>query len=450
MPGATEFEQPIDIAIVGAGIVGLALSLGLNHRNFRVKIYEQSKAFGGFGGGIGFSPNAVRCMQLLHPQLVEAQRKTATSSGDPKNPNDWMVYIDGYHHNSADPNDTEEKELFRLYTGRRGFEGCVRAQFQDELINLLPPDIIEFGKRLERVVDRGDDEKLVLHFQDGDTAEADAVIGCDGIKSRVRKLILGEDHPAALPSYNHQYALRGLVPMDRAIKALGEYKARNRHIHLGPGAYVITIPVAHGAMVNVVAFVTDPQDWSPTDKLTAPANKTEAIEAFANFGPAVKGIIGAITENSKMLDKWAIFDSFENPAPTYARGRVCIAGDAAHASAPHHGAGAGCGIEDDLALASLLVNVSATLNERGKTKKAAALRAAFTAYSNTRIERTQWLVRSSRFLGEALVWRNPKTLRDFDKCSEELTWRSHKIWDFDEQAMLRDLVEEYEQQLKME
>jgi len=86
MPSATKPEQPIDVAIIGGGIVGLALALGLTHRSFKVKIYEQAREFGGFGGGIGFSPNAQRCMKLLHPKLIEAQQKVATSSGDPENP----------------------------------------------------------------------------------------------------------------------------------------------------------------------------------------------------------------------------------------------------------------------------------------------------------------------------------------------------------------------------
>jgi len=231
--------------------------------------------------------------------------------------------------------------------------------------------------------------------------------------------------------------------MDRAVEALGEYKARNRHIHLGPGAYVITIPVAHGAMLNVVAFCTDPTDWPATAKLTAPATKSEAISAFTEFGPAVRGIIDAVADNSNMMDKWAIFDSYENPSPTYTKGRVCIAGDAAHAPSPHHGAGAGSGIEDDLALASLLVKAVTTVRAEGYASKARAIRAAFSAYNNVRLERTHWLVESSRFLSQMLTWQHPETGTNFEKCLSELMWRSHKIWDFDEQGMLRDAEAEY-------
>lgn len=67
------------------------------------------------------------------------------------------------------------------------------------------------------------------------------------------------------------------------------------------------------------------------------------------------------------------------------KGRVCIAGDAAHAASPHHGAGAGMGVEDNLVLAALLAEVASS----STANRAAAICAAFTAYSDIRKERTQ-------------------------------------------------------------
>ncbi|KAL2847835.1 hypothetical protein BJY01DRAFT_163802 [Aspergillus pseudoustus] len=428
----------LDIAVIGAGIVGLAFALGLAHRNIKVTVYEQASDFSGFGGGIGFSPNAVRAMGILEPHLVTAQRKTATPSGDPENPMDWMVYLD------ASGRDREEPELFRLYTGHRGFEGCIRAHFHAEMLKLLPEGVLVLNKRVQQVSDIPGSEKVEIRFLDGDKVEADAVVGCDGIKSRTRSLILGPEHPANLPSYTHLYALRGLVPMERAIAALGEYKARNRHIHLGPDGYVITIPVGHGSTLNVVAFVVDPENWPATTKLTAPASRTAAIKAFEGFCPPVREIIKTLSHDSPTLDKWAIFDTTENPPPVYARGRVCVAGDAAHAMAPHHGAGAGCGIEDALALVMVLVHAREAMEEGAVHGKGDALRAAFASYSSVRRGRARWMAESSRFLGDMLVCRNTVTGRDWEKCSRELYTRSHTIWDFDVEGMMREVVEEFD------
>lgn len=163
--------QPLEIAIVGGGIVGLALAAGLVHRDIRVKVYEKVPSFRPVGAGIGFTPNTKPTLELLHPRALEAAHRVATANGDPKEPNDWLRYLDAYHHTSE--ND-EEVLLYQLYCGYRGFEGCVRADFLNELLNLVPDDIIAFGKSIDDIVDQGDDKKLLLKFKDGSTAEADA------------------------------------------------------------------------------------------------------------------------------------------------------------------------------------------------------------------------------------------------------------------------------------
>lgn len=71
-----------------------------------------------------------------------------------------------------------------------------------------------------------------MRFSDGSVEEADVVIGCDGIKSKVRGLIVGESHPSAAPSFTHKYAYRGLVPMEKAIEAIGEELASNSCMHV--------------------------------------------------------------------------------------------------------------------------------------------------------------------------------------------------------------------------
>lgn len=271
------------------------------------------------------------------------------------------------------------------------------------------------------------------------------VIGCDGIRSRVRQLILGEDHPASHPGYTHKYAFRGLIPMEKAKAALGDDKTSTRHMHLGMNAHALTFPVAGGALLNVVAFVTDPKDWPYKDKLTAPADKTEAVEAFSSFNPAVRAIMDMLPSK---LDKWAVFDTYDHPVPTYVSGRVCISGDAAHASAPYHGAGAGFCIEDAVVLTMLIASAAKMMAHKSSKCKPELICAALDTYNAIRLERTRWLVESSRFVGEMYEWQDPKIGRDAEKCGHEIDWRSHKIWDYDIDAMVRDANGEYKRKLK--
>jgi salicylate hydroxylase len=233
--------------------------------------------------------------------------------------------------------------------------------------------------------------------------------------------------------------------MDKAVKALGDYKAKNQHMHIGPGAHVLHFPVANQTLMNFVAFVTDPDEWrGDAEKMVAPATRKDVEDAFTEWGPPVRAITSLLPDE---LDKWAIFDSFDHPAPYYNRGRICLAGDAAHASAPHHGAGAGIGVEDALCLATLMKKVNTALQGK-RTTRDQALSLAFDTFTAVRKERSQWLVNSSRGICEVYEWNDPETKDDAEKCFEEIKWRSHKIWYFDYDGMLVEANEGYEQRLK--
>jgi len=233
--------------------------------------------------------------------------------------------------------------------------------------------------------------------------------------------------------------------MDKVRAALGEYKVSTRFMHLGPNAHALTFPVAMGTVMNVVAFVTDPKDWPADDnKFTARASKSEAAEAFSAFGPAVRAIMSLLPDE---LDKWAIFDTRDHPAPTYVRGRVCVAGDAAHAAAPHHGAGAGCGVEDALVLATLMEAAGDAAAGGSGGSRSEILRAALVTYNDVRYERTQWLVDSSRVVGDLYEWRDPHCGSDPEKFGREIEWRSHEIWDYDVDEMVRNTLGQFSRRL---
>ncbi|KAK4697080.1 salicylate hydroxylase, partial [Lecanoromycetidae sp. Uapishka_2] len=428
-------EKSIEVAIIGGGIAGVTLALGLRSRNIKVCIYERGRSFREIGAGIGFTPNAEWAMRVLDPRIHAAFKRVAA-----QNATDWFHWVDGCSGGGMDGDDVHEELIHKMYLGERGFEGCHRADFLDELVKMMPEGMVGFSKNLDSVVDRGDGEKLLLKFRDGSSEEADAVIGCDGIRSRVRELILGEDNPASYPSYTHKYAFRGLIPMERARAALGDAKTQTRHMHLGQDAHALTFPVAGGALLNVVAFVTDPEDWPYKEKFTAPAEKAAAVEAFANWNPAVRAIMDLLPDE---LDKWAVFDLYDHRLPTYVHGRVCISGDAAHAAAPYHGAGAGFCIEDALVLAELIDGAEKKIGEAGRGK-AEMIRAAFEAYNEVRLERTRWLVESSRFVGEMYEWQDKEIERDAELCGKEIEWRSHRIWDYDVDTMVKNTAEVYE------
>ncbi|KAM0186530.1 hypothetical protein ACHAPQ_011914 [Fusarium lateritium] len=167
--------------------------------------------------------------------------------------------------------------------------------------------------------------------------------------------------------------------------------------------------------------------------MTAPATKDEIKRYIGDWSPSIKDMAESLPDD---LTKWALFDTAEHPASTYAQGRVCIAGDAAHASTPFLGAGACMGVEDALVLAVALDLAMDTIQEEGVNMKAEGIAAAFASYNAVRLERSQWLVQGSRDIGDLYQWRNASTGRDALKCQAELERHQRKIWDFNVSEMV--------------
>ncbi|KAI1379519.1 hypothetical protein F4677DRAFT_335265 [Hypoxylon crocopeplum] len=449
---ATRQSSQVQVAIVGGGIIGLITALGLLRRNIPVKIYEQSRSFREIGAGVAFTANAMQCMALLDPVIVDAVNAVATPNGeDSSKPNDYLRYHDGYHWDPNDPEGTDDKLLFLLHSGYKGFQGCHRANLLDELVKYIPSHAVEFGKRFIGYNNRGLGEKVLLQFGDGSTAEADIVIGCDGIKSKVRQLLLGAENPASYPYFSHKVAYRALIPMDRVEPVLGPFKSRNQHMHMGPRAHILHFPVAAGKLLNVVAFVTDHADWPLGDpngvgNMTSPGTREGVAASFKGWGPTVTKIVNLLPDT---IDKWAIFDTYDHPAPTFVQGRICLAGDAAHASSPHHGAGAGIGVEDALALCTLLEKATETLSQNPQVDTAAIIESSLEIYNKVRPPRSQWLVQSSREVCDIYEWVYPETQMDWDKCLAEITARSHKLWYFDIEGMLKTIHDNYDSHFPM-
>lgn len=121
-----------------------------------------------------------------------------------------------------------------------------RAHFLDDLIKSVPSRRAHFNKRVDSLNDE-QDGPVVIHFKDGTTATADAVIGADGVHSTVRAHLLGKE--AAKPVFAGSVAYRALVPMDKAVEKLGEEFAENSFFMCGRGKLPVLIVVPLPALV---------------------------------------------------------------------------------------------------------------------------------------------------------------------------------------------------------
>ena len=168
--------------------------------------------------------------------------------------------------------------------------------------------------------------------------------------------------------------------------------------------------------IAVVAFSS--RDTWDDEKWVVTTSKEEMEADFKEWGPHVQKIVGAMQKP----DIWALFQ--HPPCDTYTKGRVCLLGDAAHATTPHQGAGAGMCIEDSYILASLIKDAN----------NADELQRAFGAFDQVRRERTQKNVKTSYEAGR--MYDFELFGDDLDKIEDSYMHRMRWIWDVDLKAQL--------------
>lgn len=227
-----------------------------------------------------------------------------------------------------------------------------------------------------------------------------------------------------------------------------------RFMYNGPGAHIVTYPVANDTLLNVLVVISSPTAAGPSSRGTT--SREAVVKAFEGWHPDIRAIVDLLPGGEE-LERWDIFDMHDAPVPRYhsggggdggpGPGACCLAGDAAHAVGPHLGAGAGMGIEDALLLAELLAVVRDRLllaasgageGRRGRKRKRLYLDAAYALYTDLRYERTQWLVRETREAVDLLEWKVPEVAMDPEVFGREITWRFHRIWEYDVGEMVED------------
>ncbi|KAI4121901.1 MAG: hypothetical protein LQ338_006101 [Usnochroma carphineum] len=398
------------IAIVGGGLGGLSLAIGLVQRGIPVQVYEGATDWTDAGAGLVFAKNSMAAMKKISPDIYNAFAKRSSGQGWENKKTTYMDYRDGR---------TDGKLITSVICANTGQESVHRTLFAKDLVALLPDGTFHMGKRLVGI-DNRPDGGYTLKFADGQSADADVVVGSDGIKSKCRQLLLGEDCPDAIPKFAGEFAYRGMVPMERAVAVLGEEFARNSMVNIGPGCLMTTYPVEKGTLLNLVACRS--MDRWEHDDWVVPSRQEAVQKDFADCGPVMQKVIS-------MMDKpamWALFDHPE--CSTFYKARFALIGDAAHASTPHQGAGCGQAFEDALVMCSLLADEQVVLPEHVED--------AFAAYDAVRRPRTLKVVNTSRENGEICMMRGESTGADLGKIKATLDQRFHWIWheDLDQQV----------------
>ncbi len=316
----------IDVAIIGAGIGGLAAAVGLQRAGMRVRVYEQAPSLGEVGAGLSISPNGALGLAALG--VFDEFRKVAYAP-------DYQVVR---HYKTARILATvprgealEEKYGERYYVVHRADLHRVLAN----AVLAADRDAIVTGRRFADLVQT--ETAVQIRFDDGTQQQADILIGADGVRSRVRSTLFGAEEVR----FTGYIAWRGLVPIERVpLEALEP----SSQIFIGPGHMINRYPVSNGRLLNFVAFAEragwEEEGWS------IPAKVADLQAEFAGWHPWVTQIIDAVPE--AQLFKWAL--CARSPLTRWVKGRAAVLGDAAHPLLPYLGQGAVMAIEDAVLL----------------------------------------------------------------------------------------------------
>jgi salicylate hydroxylase len=202
---------------------------------------------------------------------------------------------------------------------------------------------------------------------------ADAVVGADGVRSWVRTNLLG----GPPPRFTRRVAWRSTFPRERWTGDPGVVEATG--LWLGTRAHLVHYPVRSGREINLVAVVQG--DWTNAG-WDMPGDPAELIRSFAGWADPAPMLLA-------LPDGWRKWALAEVPDAPWTRGRIALAGDAAHAMLPFVAQGGGMAIEDAAVLARMLadpdVPVAAALAEYARIRRPRVLAVASEARRNGKI-----------------------------------------------------------------
>jgi salicylate hydroxylase len=350
-----------EILIVGGGLGGLSCALALGRKGWRVRVLEEAPQFGAIGYGIQLGPNVVPMFE----RLGVAADVLRVADAPPA-----IVMLDAL----------DGSEVARIPSGdsfRHRFKHPYLILHRIDLHHVLldackalPNIALEASAGVIGVEDDGAEVRVLI--RDGRSVAGAAVVGADGLGSRVRALLLNEGAPRLIGYVAH----RTIVPMERTPQGVLREEVV---LWGGPGYHIVHYPLRHGTVFNIVAVF---RTSTFAEKGDLHGHRAELQRTYEDAHPSMKALLGLMD----LERRWAISD--RDPIRRWHGGRVVLLGDAAHPTLQSLAQGACMAIEDAVCLAELIA------------ARAGDFEAAFRAYEAARLVRTARVQLESRTLWE--------------------------------------------------
>lgn len=305
------------VIVAGAGIVGLTSAIALRARGADVLVLEQASEVRAAGAAIGLWPNALDVFDEF------GVGDTVRALGVPVDT--WFFTPEGQPLRAKGHGDGDHRFIL-----------VPRPALNERLAAAVGHDRIQLNARLASFTETVDG--IRVHLENGETREADVLIGADGVYSKVRKHLL--------PGYDarhHQghHAWRGLLPSgiepnDGTVLTVGRDGARGGYARITGG--------------QVMWMVNQFDSAEPgTDKKAEAIARARLLENVGGDGVLERLI--AATPDAAILHNPIMFVP---ELPSWTSARAALIGDAAHGLSPHIAAGGTLGVEDVRVLARAL------------------------------------------------------------------------------------------------
>lgn len=349
------------VLIAGGGIGGLATAMGLAQKGISTLVLERSAQLGEIGAGIQLGPNAFHAFDYLG--VGEAARKMA-------------VYVDALRLMDA----MTGEDIARIPLDepfRRRFKNPYAVIHRGDLHGVFlkacrEHALVELRTSSEVVGYEQDGVGVRAVLRDGSKVEGAALVGADGLFSKVRAQLVGDGAPRVTGHTTY----RSVIP---TMKMPEELRWNAATLWAGPKCHIVHYPLSDWKMFNlVVTFHND----APEPVAGKPVSADVVMQGFAHVAPLARKII----EHGQDWKLWVLCD--RDPILNWTDGRVTLLGDAAHPTLQYMAQGACMAMEDAVCLSHELEAVGGDFAR------------AFDEYRNKRVHRTARIQIQSRLIGD--------------------------------------------------
>ena len=352
-------KQQKSVIVVGGGIGGLAAAQALTAQGVEVLLLEQADQIGEIGAGIQLGPNAYAALDALGAGEAARNRSVFT---------DHLIMMD-----AVDAHEVARVEVGDKFRKRFGNPYGVihRADIHLSILEAVQKNpLIRFQTSTQIASMESDENGVVLVDTKGNRYQADAVIGCDGVKSVIREKLLGD--PARVTGH---VVYRAVVESEDMPEDL---RINAPVVWAGPHCHLVHYPLRGGQQYNLVVTFHSRQaeERGGTD-----GSKEEVLSYFEGVHERPHRML----DRPKSWRRWATAD--RDAVDHWSEGCATIRGDAAHPMTQYVAQGACMALEDAVVLGQAVKQCNYDFP------------AAFRLYESIRIPRTARVLWSAREMG---------------------------------------------------